>query len=142
MRQNTGDEYVKRHKETTDKLKSVRLVQIFVLSRRHPRILASPPRLRWMCCELQRMNNQNIRHSSKGKSTSLSTYASSKSDAQTNARMLHGILVFYVITTNFNHLKIHVQNLVCPKCAQNPVFHPKMDTEKASWKSPRSLRNH
>jgi len=49
--------------------------------------------------------------------------------------MLHGILVFYVIIIS----NTHFQNLVCPKCAQNPVFHPKMDTEKASWKSPRSL---
>ena len=132
MRQNTGDEYVKRRKETTDKLKSVRLMQIFVLSRSQPRILASPPRLRWMCCELQRMNNQNIRHSSKGKSTSLFSYTSSKSDAQTNARMLHGILVFYVIITYFSYPKIRFQNLVCPKCAQIPVFHRKMHAEKAS----------
>ena len=49
--------------------------------------------------------------------------------------MLHGSLVFYVIIIS----NTHFQNLVCPKCAQNPVFHPKMDTEKASWKSPRSL---
>ena len=62
-----------------------------------------------------------------------------KSDAQTNLRMLHGILVFYVIITYFSYPKIHVQNLVCPKCAQNRVFHLKIDTEKASWKSPRSL---
>ena len=49
-----------------------------------------------------------------------------------NARMLHGILVFYVIITYFSYPKIHVQNLVCPKCTQNPIFRPKMDTEKAS----------
>ena len=55
-----------------------------------------------------------------------------KSDAQTNLRMLHGILVFYVIITYFSYPKIHVQNLVCPKCTQNPIFRPKMDTEKAS----------
>ena len=53
--------------------------------------------------------------------------------------MLYGILVFYVIITYFSYPKIHVQNLVCPKCAQHRVFHPKMETEKASWKSPRSL---
>ena len=40
--------------------------------------------------------SQSIWHSSKGKSASLSTYAASKSDAQRKARMLHGILVFYV----------------------------------------------
>ena len=56
-----------------------------------------------------------------------------------NARMLHGILVFYVIITYFSYPKIHVQNLVCPKCAQNRIFHQKMRAEKASWKSPRSL---
>ena len=62
-----------------------------------------------------------------------------KSDAQMNARMLHGILVFYVSSPHFEHHKIHFQNLVCPKCTQIPVFHRKMRTEKASWKSPRSL---
>ena len=56
-----------------------------------------------------------------------------------NARMLHGILVFYVSSPHCEHHKIHFQNLVCPKCAQNRVFHPKIETEKASWKSPRSL---
>ena len=62
-----------------------------------------------------------------------------KSDAQTNLRMLHGILVFYVSSPHFEHHKIHFQNLVCPKCAQIPVFHRKLCAEKASWKSPRSL---
>ena len=66
-------------------------------------------------------DNQNIRHSSKGKSTSLFSYTSSKSDVQTNARMLHGILVFYVSSPHFEHHKIHVQNLVCP----NSCFSPK-----------------
>lgn len=33
--------------------------------------------------------------------------------------LLYGILVFYVIITYFSYPKIHVQNLVCPKCAQN-----------------------
>ena len=37
-----------------------------------------------------------------------------------NARMLHGILVFYVIITYFSYPKIHVQNLVCPKSCFSP----------------------
>ena len=36
--------------------------------------------------------------------------------------MLHGILVFYVIITYFSYPKIHVKNLVCPKCAQIVFF--------------------
>ena len=62
-----------------------------------------------------------------------------KSDAQTNLRMLHGILVFYVVVANFTASKNEFKFLVCPKYAQNRVFHPKIRAEKASWKSPRSL---
>ena len=62
-----------------------------------------------------------------------------KSDAQTNLRMLHDILFFYVVVANFTVSKNEFKILVCPKCAQILVFHPKIRAEKASWKAPRSL---
>ena len=49
--------------------------------------------------------------------------------------MLHGILVFYVAAIVSRKPKSTFKI----SCAQNRVFHPKMEIEKASWKSPRSL---
>ena len=41
-------------------------------------------------------------------------------------RMLHGILVFYVIINS----NTYFQNLVFSQCSQNHVFRPRMDTER------------
>ena len=49
--------------------------------------------------------------------------------------LLYGIPVFYVAAIVSRKPKSTFKI----SCAQNRVFHSKMDTEKASWKSPRSL---
>ena len=49
--------------------------------------------------------------------------------------LLYGIPVFYVAAIVSRKPKSTFKI----SCAQNRVFHLKMDTEKASWKSPRSL---